>query len=95
MNRCRCSLCTSRYGIFLTNDKGFWALCRKCEFLVKTFLEDLKGRVWYTTDLKKWIDEKFNYGNTAYQIIEWCIAHDRWLPKLQAEEEVEWIKIHG
>ena len=89
MSNCRCSLCTSRYGNFLNkDDRGFWALCRKCETMVKQFLMDLKTRRWYTHDMKNWIDQSFNYGNTAFQIIMWCIDHDKWLPETQTEKEL-------
>lgn len=98
-----CSLCTSRYGKFLTRDphlvsfedkmrnedRGFYALCKKCEIAVKSFLEDLVGKTFFNIDLKKWIDSKFQYGNTAYTIINWCIENDHWIPESYTEKQLK------
>lgn len=85
----RCSLCISRYGIFLgRTDRGFWALCKRCESMVKQFLMELKDRRWYNYDMKNWIDQDFNYGTTAYKIINWCIDHDKWLPETNTEKQL-------
>jgi len=56
--------------------------------MVKKFLIDLEGRSWYNVDIKNWIDQVFNYGNTAHEIINWCIENDKWIPKGQTAIEL-------